>query len=136
MFFGDCFGAYRSNETNILLKKLTLPQLLKKAQDVFNSYIRNRDEEQPCISCGKHKDAYDAGHYVPVSKSSFLRFHEWNVNKECKGCNHFDESHLIGYRRNLVKKIGEDSVNWVEENRHIVKRWTRSELIEIIEKYK
>ena len=117
-------------------KSTPLPKLIKKAQEVFNKYIRNRDAEMSCISCGQWYDYWDAGHYVPVKNSSFLRFHEWNVHKECKRCNGFDEFHLIGYRRNLVNKIGEDAVKWLEDNRHQVKKWSREELEEIIKKYK
>jgi hypothetical protein len=117
-------------------KTTPLPKLLKKAQSVFNSYIRKRDEHLPCISCGQHKENYDAGHYVPVKNGSFLRFHEWNTHKECKFCNGFDEFHLIGYRKNLINKIGEDAVRWLEENRHTVKKWGREELESIIQKYK
>jgi hypothetical protein len=115
---------------------MTLPKLIKKAEKVFNAYIRKRDADLPCISCGRHCEYYDAGHYVPVKGSSYLRFHEWNVNKECKGCNGFDEFHLIGYRKNLIEKIGIDAVNWLEDNRRVIKKWSRSELEEIIKKYK
>lgn len=116
--------------------KKPIPKLIKQAEKVFNAYIRKRDKDLPCISCGLHKEYYDAGHYVPVSNSSFLRFHEWNVNKECKGCNGFDQFHLIGYKKNLIKKIGEDAVTWLEENKHTKIKWSRSELEEIIQKYK
>lgn len=120
-----------------MIKKLIpVPKLLKKAEKIFNAWIRKRDELEPCIACGKHCEDYDAGHYVPVSKSSFLRFEEWNCNKECKGCNAFDSFHLIGYRKNLIKKIGLAGVEWLEQRRHQVKKWTREELNEIIEKYK
>ena len=33
----------------------TIPELIKKAQVVFNAYIRRRDEGLPCISCQKGK---------------------------------------------------------------------------------
>jgi len=120
----------------------SIPKLTAKAQKVFNAYIRRRDKDNDftmkCISCGKFNSVrlFDAGHYVPVKGGSFLRFHEWNVNAECKFCNAFDEFHLIGYRKNLIEKIGEDAVKWLEDNRRTVKKWTRSELLEIIEKYK
>ena len=78
----------------------------------------------------------NAGHYVPQKGGSHLRFNEFNVNGECVFCNGFDEFHLIGYRKNLIDKIGIDMVNWLESNRHTVKKWTRAELDEIIEKYK
>lgn len=78
----------------------------------------------------------DAGHYVPVKNGSALRFNEYNVHGECKGCNGFDQFHLIGYRRNLIDKIGLDMVEWLEANARVTKKWSRSELEEIIEKYK
>ena len=116
-------------------KLIPLPKLLKKAEEVFNRYIRSRDNGLPCISRGQHKEYYDAGHYVPVKGGSFLRFHEWNVNKECKYCNGFDSFHLVGYRKNLIDKIGLDAVRYLEEHRREVKKWTREELNEIIEMY-
>lgn len=115
--------------------KKSLPKLLKQAQEVVNKYARLRDGDEPCIACSRHREYYDAGHYVPQGSSSFLRFHLWNLNKECKGCNAFDKFHLVGYRKNLIKKIGLENVEWLEENRHVVKRWTRTELLEIIANY-
>lgn len=116
-------------------KLVPIPKLLRKAEIVFNCYIRRRDEDEPCISCGQHRAFYDAGHFVPVKNSSFLRYHEWNVNKECKGCNCFDEFHHVRYRKNLINKIGLDAVEWLEANERTVKKWTREELFEIIKKY-
>lgn len=78
----------------------------------------------------------DAGHYVPVKNGSALRFDEYNVNGECKGCNGFDQFHLIGYRRNLIDKIGEGMVLQLESQARLKKKWSRQELEEIIEKYK
>jgi hypothetical protein len=121
-------------------KLVSIPKLKAKAQKIFNNYIRERDSEDgffTCISCGKTLpvDRMNAGHYVPVKGGSFLIMHEWNVNGECEGCNCFDEFHLIGYKRNLIGKIGEDAVKWLEEHRRDEKKWTRQELLEIINKY-
>lgn len=121
---------------------MSIPKLNAKAQSVFNKWIRLRDCDiygnGKCISCGKpitdYRDA-DAGHYVPVKGGSFLRFHEDNVHLECKGCNGFDEFHLVGYRKNLIEKIGIERVEYLESNRRKVKKWSRSELEEIIKKY-
>lgn len=123
-------------KTNKKTSKLpSIPKLTKKAQDVFNRYIRHRDRHDPCIACGFHVDQYDAGHYVPVKGGSALRFHEWNVNKECKACNGFDGFHLVGYRKRLIDKIGADAVEWLDRNRHEVKKWSRDELNQIINQY-
>ena len=119
---------------------ITIPKLTAKAQKVFNAYIRQRDSEDgyfTCISCGQVKatESMDAGHYVPVKGSSALRFDEYNVNGECKSCNGFDQFHLIGYRRNLLDKVGERKVMELEQQHRLIKKWSRSELNEIIETY-
>lgn len=121
-------------------KAVSIVKLKAKAQKIFNAYIRQRDSEDgffTCISCGKTLpvEVMNAGHYVPVKRGSFLIMHEWNVNGECAGCNCFDEFHLIGYRKNLIDKIGEDAVKWLEDHRHEAKKWTRAELETIIATY-
>jgi hypothetical protein len=119
----------------------SIPRLTAKAQQIFNAYIRQRDSDRGffcCISCGQIRttDYMDAGHYVPVKGSSALRFDEYNVNGECKSCNGFDQFHLIGYRRNLIDKIGERMVLHLESQHRLIKKWSRTELNELIEKYK
>ena len=119
---------------------ITIPKLTAKAQKVFNAYIRKRDSQNgyfTCISCLETKttDQMDAGHFFPVKRSSALRFDEYNVNGECKRCNGFDEFHLIGYRRNLCNKVGEGVVLYLESQSRLLKKWSRQELNEIIEKY-
>ena len=119
-------------------KKLKpIPNLLKDAQQVFNKYIRTRDEGLVCISCGSDK-ANQAGHWISVKQSSALRFHEWNVNLQCAGCNLYLHGNQVMYRVGLVKKIGEKAVAELESmyvnNR--IKKWDRTELEDIINKYK
>lgn len=118
----------------------TIPKLTAKAQKVFNKYIRERDSQDgyfTCISCGRTltTDQMDAGHFAPVKGGSALRFDEYNVNGECKKCNGFDEFHLIGYRRGIIDKYGEGVLLHLEQNARLVKKWSRSELNELIEKY-
>ena len=120
---------------------LTLPKLTAKAQKIFNAYIRQRDSENglfTCISCGQVKltELMDAGHYVPQKNSSALRFNEYNVNGECKSCNGFDQFHLIGYRKNLINKIGIEMVEYLETHNREIKKWSRTELLQIIKDYK
>jgi hypothetical protein len=119
----------------------TIPKLTAKAQKVFNKYVRERDSENgyfTCISCGKTLpiEQMNAGHYIPQKNSSLLRFNEYNVHGECISDNGFNEFHLINYRKNLINKIGQEMVDWLEENQRTIKKWTRIELEEIIEKYK
>jgi hypothetical protein len=120
---------------------MTLPKLTEKAQKVFNAWVRRRDavgDYFKCISCGQvhHVSLMDAGHYIPVKNGSAWRFDEDNVHGECKGCNGFDDFHLVGYRKNLIEKVGTEKVEHMEANRRQVKKWSRAELEEVINKYK
>jgi len=122
------------------MKKLTTGKLLKKLQKVFNEYIRLRDNEKPCISCGNYFERKDAGHYFATSGYSGLRFDEDNVHGECAGCNRFNDSHLIGYGIKLKAKIGNTDYKALLLKAEAYKRdgikWNRNELEEQIEYYK
>ena len=86
---------------------------------VFSKYIRDRDKDKPCISCGKMFDVKQAGHFVPVGGSSVgLWFDEQNVHGECEGCNGFDSFHVVPMRKNLIAMYGEDVVESLEARRH------------------
>jgi len=127
------------NLKNSSPKKVTnsvpLPKLLKKAQDKFNAWIRKRDKELGCISCGSGID--HAGHYFSAGHYSSLRFNERNVNGQCLRCNNFLHGNLIRYRQGLIVRYGEPEVHLLEsQSRNGVKKWSRFELEYIIEKYK
>jgi hypothetical protein len=96
-------------------KLKTKGQLAKEAQAAFNKYVRLRDKDLPCISCGRHHQGqYHAGHYRSVGSAPHLRFNLWNNNRQCAPCNTHLSGNLINYRMNLIKKIGEDKVDWLE----------------------
>lgn len=116
--------------------KESLPKTLEKTQKVFNAYIRNRDEGLCCISCGGN-NGNQAGHYFPVKGFSALRFHEWNVNLQCPGCNLFLHGNQAMYRIGLEKKIGEKAVRELEDMavKNRVHKWSIDELKELISKY-
>lgn len=114
----------------------SLPQLKKQLQSAFNSWIRNRDKDLPCISCGQFKDKYHAGHFIAQGFSGFLRYNEDNCHKQCVGCNLFKRGNLLEYRIALIQKIGRAKVEWLEEHRKDVRKVTREELEELLNKYK
>ena len=91
------------------MKELSTSNLKKKAIRIFHEYIRKRDEGQPCISCSKYREL-QAGHYYSAGKFERLRFDPRNVNGQCKSCNYFMSGNLIEYRKNLIKKIGNEEV--------------------------
>jgi hypothetical protein len=117
-------------------KPTPLPKMLVRAQTVFNKWVRNRDQNAGCISCGGSVD--HAGHYFNQGHHSALRFSEINVNGQCVSCNLFKSGNLIKYRQGLVKRYGAAKVEQLELNADLKKawKWTRTEIEEIIEKYK
>ena len=116
-------------------KLIPLPKLKKKAQDIFNKWIRNRDKYERCISCGGPVE--QAGHYFSSGHFSALTFDEINVNGQDIRCNMFLNGNLIFYRMGLVKKYGEDAVRELEKRSEVrTYKWSRTELEEIIKKYK
>jgi hypothetical protein len=120
----------------VIKKKKLIPisKLLKKAEKVFNAYIRKRDLGLQCISC--QNAGTQAGHYFPVRYSG-VRFSEFNVNLQDAYCNCYAYGNQAMYRIGLVKKYGEKAVKELEEEaiQTQYKKWTRDELLEIIKKY-
>lgn len=115
---------------------------IKLAQAEFNRFIKLRDAELPCISCGVdkptgglRKDGFDAGHYRSTAAAPELRFSELNVHKQCNQCNTFKSGNIVEYRIRLIDRIGEEKVAWLE-GPHEPKKYTIEALKGIREKYK
>jgi hypothetical protein len=80
---------------------------LNDLQKVFNTYIRLRDADQPCISCNRPlKGKYDAGHFFSVGAYPNLRFNEDNVHGQCVHCNQHKHGAISEYAINLPERIG------------------------------
>ena len=124
-----------TSETIKKYSKYSVAELKKKAQVVFNKWIRERDKYETCISCGSCSSP-QCGHYLSQGHHSSLRYNEYNCNRQCLRCNNFLHGNLINYRIGLIKKIGEDRVRQLEETPKKAYNWDRFSLINIIEKYK
>ncbi len=117
-------------------KLIPLSKMKEKAQMKFNQYIRLRDSNLPCISCGVGAPEH-AGHYYPRGLYTGLSFLEINVNGQCSKCNTFLHGNLINYRKGLVRKYGADAVASLEAYAEKVRlyKWSREELASIYQKY-
>jgi hypothetical protein len=114
------------------LKSLT--ELANEAQIPVNKYIRLRDKHLPCISCGKFRQSMHCGHYRSRKAAPHLRFNENNMHSQCAECNTHLSGNQIEYRINLVKKIGLEAVEQLE-NDNRTHKYTREELIAIKKEY-
>ena len=107
----------------------------REAQIAFNAWIRARDDEKPCISCGSHTGKKNAGHYRSVGSCPELRFEESQVHLQCEKCNSYLSGNLINYRIQLIQRVGLERVNWIE-GPHEPKKYTLEELKTIKQTYK
>lgn len=111
-------------------------EVMREAQTAFNAWVRARDEGLPCISCGSlSRNSWDAGHYRARSIAPALRFHPYNVHRQCVQCNQHLHGNLIDFRIGLIKRIGLERVEWLE-GQHPPAKYTIPELQEIKAKYR
>lgn len=114
-------------------------QRLGDAKKIFQKWIRLRDKDKPCISCGTiSSSVWDGGHFKKAELYSGVIFHEHNVNIQCGKCNRFLGGNELNYRTGLIAKIGEEAVLNLEHLAEMsrMKKYTNEELEEIKLKYK
>lgn len=120
----------------------TVPQLIREAQQAFNAWVRERDANQPCISCdapppdlsGLHAGR-DAGHYRSTGSASHLRFDPDNCHAQCVRCNQWGAGMAVDYRIRLLARIGAARVDALECN-NTPRKWDRDELRGIRDHYR
>lgn len=120
-------------------KLKTRTQKINEVRSIFQKYIRLRDKDKPCISCGTPSATkWDAGHYLKAELYTGLIFNEDNCHKQCQRCNQYGGGMQVEYRIGLVDRIGEDAVNTLEASKDNLRvyRWEDTELSELKEKYK
>lgn len=98
------------------LARLKPGYLEGKAQDAINEYVRVRDYDKPCISCGKSAYSctkWDAGHLKTRGANSFLRYHLWNINKQCVSCNQHNSGMVAEHERGIVARYGQARLDFL-----------------------
>lgn len=121
-----------------IIPEKSLPTLLGIAQKIFNIFIRKRDQDNPCIYCSQPMNPKDklnpieAAHFYPVSTCQALRFDEENVFGAHKFCNQDNNRDAITF--NVKARLGDIESLYVKS--HSLVKFSRFEVLEIIEKYK
>ncbi len=111
----------------------TYNDYIKEAQKEFNHYIRVRDKNKPCVSCGtaertaRHGGVFDAGHYRSRGGSPQHRFNLLNCVGQCKRCNRWLSGNVANMRIGLIKRFGVERVEAIE-NDNAVRKFTGTEL--------
>lgn len=109
--------AERKRQADLKAESRPLSKRLALAEKAVNRYVRARDYFLGCCSCekGAHWDGqWHACHFKSVGSNSRLRYNLWNINKGCNECNVFMAGNLIAYEAHLVKKYGQERVDWLK----------------------
>ena len=113
-------------------KKLTpFPTLIKKANKVFNKFIRERDGQ--CVTCGTRNDL-TCSHLITSGKKS-VRYDTTNCNCQCKSHNFQHEWNPEIYTAWWINKYGLTAYNELIARSNMIKKFTREELEKIIIAY-
>lgn len=122
-------------------KNKNLSYYLQIAKKKCHEYVRLRDRNKPCVSCGTPwRDNFHAGHYHKSELFSLTRFNEYNINGQCPSCNIHKEGNLEGYAVILPDRIGLDKFNEINKlasmSKKINHKWCVEDLKKIISYYK
>lgn len=82
----------------------------KAAKHYFNKYIRLRDRNKPCISCGAEPGTFKltCGHFITAGTCTALEFDELNCHGQCWfNCNKNKSGNIVEYRKGLRERFGE-----------------------------
>jgi hypothetical protein len=92
------------------------------AQKAVNDFVRLRDADLPCISCGRfHDGAWHAGHFRSRGAAPQLALDPRNVHRQCAPCNLYLHGNQIAYRAGLVARYGSDYVDAIESENEPLK---------------
>lgn len=109
---------------------------MKLAQAMVNAYVRVRDYDLPCISCGKWFDgAWQAGHYLSRGARPNLALDPRNIAKQCMPCNVHLSGNQAAFRVGLVARIGLQAVEELEAD-HTPRKLDSDELIALRDYYR
>lgn len=119
-------------------KRFSMPSLVASLDRWFKLFIRLRDKDKPCISCGcwyTSTNIMHAGHYHPSTHRG-TRWHEKNVNGQCNSCNTYRGSNGAAYTIGLIKKYGQSVIDELAIAKARHPHFTRTDLEWMIAEYK
>ena len=122
------------------MKTPTVAKLKKKLDTIYSQYVRlsnSNFEIVSCVTCGIEKPwkEMQCGHYVSRTHNA-TRFDEQNTHPQCYGCNVGRGGNYPKYALFLVQRYGAGILEDLDQRSKEIKRFTVSELEEMITDYK
>lgn len=118
-----------------------LQYLKTNVQTWCHRFIKERDKGKPCVSCGQPwSDDHQAGHWKKASDYSTLKYWEFNIHNQCKGCNLMKDGNVQRYADRILKRISPEQKQEIErmciQEKQMDFKWDRQELEELRDYYK
>lgn len=119
------------------LENKSIQRLIQEARTPFQKLIRIRDHCKKCICCDRplpfNIGDYDAGHYLKAQLYTGLIFHPDNVNGQLIYCNKYEHGNENGYKDGLIKRIGLDRYNNLNNIKNSLKeyKYSKEQLIKM-----
>lgn len=98
---------------------MTRSQWYKRLEKLVNQYVRWRDRDEPCCTCGTTNPGikYDAGHFHTVAARSDIRFELTNIHRQCSmNCNQFGSGKSREYEAFITRKYGAAHVEFLKRH--------------------
>lgn len=116
-------------------KQKTISSLLEDVAKIVQRYARLKasvDGHCQCVTCGKvdHWKNMDGGHFIS-RKYTIHKLKEENIHPQCKRCNRFSELIHDDYTLFMIDTYGEEFVRELIEKKRTIKKYTRTELLEL-----
>lgn len=142
----ECIKAWNDSKRKSVKRKAKIEfnhtdkkWLKNQARKNCHEYIRLRDKDLPCVSCGCYYNELNyqqAGHFKNDGNHAMVRYHEDNIHGQCVRCNMHKSGEEKPYEVEIRKRIGDERVDHILAVAFDVKDYTIEELKEIAEKYK
>jgi NAD-dependent oxidoreductase involved in siderophore biosynthesis len=122
--------------------KKALSTLIKEADTQISIFVRLTAADERgtviCVSCGAKlywSDA-DCCHYIDRGNMA-TRYDLYNLAPGCRDCNRFNpDDHKEKFAQYITQKHGAGHLEILKFGQHLLKKWMRHELEELIEKLK
>ena len=119
------------------LRRMTNAQLDRILVRLFSTYIRLRDSDAygiaKCFTCQRtdHWTNMHCGHFMRRANMC-TRFMEINNHVQCPTCNISYDGNRTSYTKELDKKYGKGTAEYIEELSRKTCKWMRSDYIDAI----
>jgi len=121
------------------MKEKSHAKLVQELQIIFNSFIRLRDEGQPCISCGAPYPS-DAGHLFKKSIRPAMRFNPMACHKQCRKCNSLPDGNYEKFCQGIAERYGVEYLTQVIQaanaSRKVDYKPSRNDLLDMIKYFR